>query len=299
MSTSHDHAVRSSRRHLRPLTLAFALVAGFMVVELVAGFWSGSLALISDAGHMATDALGLGMALAAVVAADKAGHGGSRTYGLYRTEILAALANAVLLFVVAGYVLVEAAERLRDPGDVLSLPMLVVGIGGLVVNVVAWQLLRRGADESLNVEGAYLEVVADLLGSVAVIVAAGLIWLTEWTIVDPIVGAAIAVFILPRAWSLAGKAVRVLVQAAPEHLDLEKLTAELSDVAGVINVHDLHAWTLTSDMDVATVHVMTANDVDPHPVLDQARTILERHGIAHATLQVEPESHRGCAELSW
>ena len=158
MSGTHDHVPRAGQRHLRSLSIAFGLVVGFMIVEAVAGVVTGSLALISDAGHMATDALGLGMALAAIVAANRATTGSGRTYGLYRLEILAALANAVLLFAVAGYVIYEAVRRFQDPVDVLTTPMLVVAVAGLVVNLVGWRLLRPGAGESLNVEGAYLEV---------------------------------------------------------------------------------------------------------------------------------------------
>lgn len=299
MSRSHDHTIRASRRHIKPLIIAFVLVGVFMVAEVLAGLWTGSLALISDAGHMATDALGLGMALAAIVAADRARGSGGRTYGLYRAEILAALANAVLLFAVAGYVLFEAARRVGDPPEILTGPMLGVAVVGLAVNVIAWRLLRRGASESLNVEGAYLEVIADLIGSIGVIAAAAIIWITDWTVVDPIIGAAIGLFILPRAWRLARKALRILLQAAPKHLDLAQLEARLTEIPGVNDVHDLHVWTLTSEMDVGTVHLMTKNSIDPHPVLDQARTILQEQGISHATLQVEPESHRGCAEISW
>lgn len=296
---SHDYPIRASRRHLKPLMVAFVLVVVFTAVEVLAGWWTGSLALISDAGHMATDALGLGMALAAIIAADRARDSGGRTYGLYRAEILAALANAVLLFAVAGYVLFEAAKRIGEPLEIVAGPMLGVAIIGLGVNIIAWQLLSHGASESLNVEGAYLEVIADLIGSIGVIAAAAIIWVTEWTIVDPIIGAAIGLFILPRAWRLARKALRILLQAAPNHLDLHQLEARLTDISGVNDVHDLHVWTLTSDMDVGTVHLMTEDSIDPHPVLDQARAILEEHGISHATLQVEPESHRGCAEISW
>lgn len=299
MSGEHNHAARASDRHLKPLILAFGLVVAFMVVEAVAGWLIGSLALISDAGHMATDAIGLGMTLAAIVAANKDTGNGQRTYGLYRSEILAALANALLLFAVAGYVLFEAVRRIDSPGEVPSGPMAVVAVGGLVINIVSWFLLRRGAADSLNVEGAYLEVLADLLGSIAVLVAAAIIWLTGWTVVDPIIGAGIGLFILPRAWRLARKAVRILIQAAPSHLDLARLTAELRAIPGVVDVHDLHVWTLTSDMDVGSVHLMTQDEVAPHPVLDQARTILEAVGVGHATLQVEPESHQGCAEISW
>jgi len=296
---SHDHVPRAGRRHLRPLAVAFSLVATYMIVEAVAGFWTGSLALLSDAGHMATDALGLGMALAAIVAADKATKHPGRTYGLYRSEILAALANAVLLFGVAGYVILEAVQRLDEPPDILPGPMLVVAVVGLMINLVAWRLLRKGSGESLNVEGAYLEVVADLVGSVGVIVAALIIQTTGWSYADPLFGAAIGLFILPRAWRLARKAIRVLVQTAPEHLDLEALAADLGGLPEVIDVHDLHVWTLTSDMDVATVHLMVKDGTDPHPILDQARNVLKDHQIAHGTLQVEPDTHHGCAEISW
>lgn len=276
------------------------LVVVFMAAEVVGGLLTGSLALLSDAGHMATDALGLGMALAAMVAADQAGRSTHRTFGLYRLEILAALANAVLLFAVAGYVLWEAYRRLQDPPEILSGPMLAVATGGLVVNLVAGWALRRGAQESINVEGAYLEVLADLAGSVGVIVAALVIRFTGWTFADPIVGAAIGVFILPRAWHLGRRAVRVLVQAAPEDLDLDELHGRLSSLAQVNDVHDLHVWTLTSGMNVASVHLMTPAGADSHAVLDQARQLLEsEYAIAHATLQVEPDTHEGCSELIW
>jgi len=291
--------MRAGRRQLRPLATAFVLVATFMVVEAAAGWLAGSLALISDAGHMATDALGLGMAVAAIVAANRNNTSPGTTYGLYRAEILAALANAVLLFVVAGYVLHEAVERVATPTGVLTGPMIGVALAGLAVNLVAWRLLRSGAPESLNVEGAYLEVVADLIGSMGVAAAGLTIWLTGWTVVDPIVGAAIGLFILPRAWRLARKALRILLQAAPEHIDIDELAARLDRIPEVVDVHDLHVWTLTSDMDVATAHIMTRDGADSHRVLDEARAALERSGIDHATLQVEPESHHGCAEITW
>jgi cobalt-zinc-cadmium efflux system protein len=271
-----------------------------MVIEAVAGFVTGSLALISDAGHMAIDALGLGMALAAIVVANKASAVGGRTYGLYRLEILAALANAVLLFVVAAYVVYESVQRFQNPPEVATTPMLVVAIGGLAVNLVAWRLLRTGAEESLNVKGAYFEVIADLAGSVGVIIAALIMIFTGWPYADPLIAAIIGVFILPRAWTLGSQALRILTQVAPKGLDLDELRSDLLTIDGVIDVHDLHAWTLTSEMDVATVHLMTSNATDPHPVLDRARDLLQtKHDISHATLQVEPEDHRGCSEVTW
>ena len=300
MIETHSRRPRRGRSHLRPLAISFGMVLVFMVVEGIAGFLTGSLALISDAGHMATDALGLGMALAAIVVADRATAAGGRTYGLYRLEILAALANAVLLFVVAGYVLYESVQRFQDPPDVATTAMLVVGAGGLVVNLIAWRLLRAGAQESLNVKGAYLEVITDLAGSVGVIVAALIMILTGWPYADPLIAAIIGVFILPRAWTLGGQALRILIQVAPKGLDLDQLRKDLLTIDGVIDVHDLHAWTLTSEMDVATVHLMTSNTTHPHPVLDRARDVLQaKHNISHATLQVEPEDHRGCSEVTW
>ncbi len=303
MSGDHglDALTRAGSRYRVRLTWVFALVLVFMVVEVIAAFLTGSLALLSDAGHMATDAIGIGMALAAIVAADNARQHKQRTYGLYRAEILAALANAVLLFLVAGYVLFEAIRRLGgDTPEVLSAPMLVVAIVGLVVNLVSWQLLRVGAKESLNIEGAFVEVLADLVGSIGVVAAALIIQLTGWTYIDPLLGIAIGLFILPRAWRLGSKAVRILIQAAPPTIDIDELTGELESIPTVVDVHDLHVWTLTSDMDVASVHLMTLNDADPHPVLDTARALLrDGFGISHATLQVEPESHDGCVEVKW
>ena len=299
----HDHgaaAMRAGARHIRPLVISFGLIVAFLGVQVAMGIITGSLALLSDAGHMATDALGLGMAIAAIQAASKARVHPQRTFGLYRLEILAALVNAVLLFGVAGYVLFEAISRLRDAPDVASTPVLIVGVIGLVVNVIAFLLLRAGSKESLNLQGAYLEVLSDMLGSVGVI-AAAIVWgVTGWSWVDPVIGAAIGVFILPRAWKLGREALRVVVQAAPARLDLAEVQAELAGIGGVVDVHDLHVWTLTSEMEVATAHLMVAAGADSHAVLDRARELLaERHGIAHSTLQVEPDDHRGCQDVSW
>ena len=230
----HGHVdLRAGARHVGRLWWSFALVVGFLVVQVVVGLAANSLALLSDAGHMATDALGLGMALAAITAANRARQAQHRTFGLYRLEILAALANAVLLFAVAGYVLVEAARRLDDPPEVASLPVLIVGAIGLAVNVIAFLLLRQGAKESINVRGAYLEVLADTLGSLGVIGAAAIMWVTGWGWVDPVIGAAIGLFILPRAWRLGRDAVRILVQAAPSGVDIGAITAALAAIEGV------------------------------------------------------------------
>jgi cobalt-zinc-cadmium efflux system protein len=306
----HDHghthgagALRAGARHQRRLALSFALIAVFFVVEAVGGVLTNSLALLSDAGHMLTDVIGLGMALAAIQLANRHARrtdAGQHTFGLYRLEILAAFVNALLLFGVAIYVLVEAVQRLTTEPEILGLQMLVVAVLGLVVNLVAFFLLREGARESINVEGAYLEVVADTLGSVAVIVAAVLLELFDWTWVDPVVGAAIGLWILPRTYRLGAQAVRILLQAAPPGTDLDALTADLESLTGVVDVHDLHVWTLTSEMENASAHLVINEGVDSHQVLDQARDLLQgRYHISHATLQVEPQSHEGCDELEW
>lgn len=297
----HSHVSMSGgQRHKGRLVAALAVLVVFLVVEVVAAFVTNSLALLSDAGHMLTDVAGIVMALAAIQLAERGSSRVHRTYGLYRLEILAALANAVLLFAVAGWVVYEAVGRIGDPVEVASGPMLVVAGAGLLANVVAFAFLRSAAEESLNVKGAYLEVVADLVGSIGVIVGAALIGLTGWTWIDPAVGVGIGLFILPRTWKLAAQALRILVQAAPAHVDLDALAEELSSIDGVSDVHDLHVWTLTSEMDVATVHLMVGPDVDHHVVLDRARDLLQtNYGIGHATLQVEPDDHRGCDEVTW
>jgi len=313
---AHGHAhgaalARAGARHRNRLLAAFVLIGGFFVVEAMAGLLTNSLALLSDAGHMFTDVLGLGMALAAIGLASRfeARHGTttsatgthpSHTFGLYRLEILAAFVNALLLAAVAVWVLVEAIRRLFAPPEVLSTEMLLVAVGGLVVNLVAFVLLRAGARESLNVQGAYLEVVADTVGSVAVIVAALAMARFGWRWADPVAGVAIGLWILPRTLRLGLQAVRILLQAAPPHVDLHRLQADLTAIDGVVDVHDLHVWTLTSDMEAASAHLMTGPGADPHAVLDQARHLLtSRYGISHGTFQVEPDSHVGCRELTW
>ena len=309
MGGDHDHAsaataVNAGAAYKRRLLVSFVLIGGFFVVELVGGLLANSLALLSDAGHMFTDVLGLGMALAAIQLATAAAADRTRTFGLYRLEILAALANAVLLFGVAIYILYEAVQRFADPPEVLGTTMLIVAVLGLVVNLIAFWLLREGAAESINLEGAYLEVLADTLGSVGVIIAAIVIQVTGSGIVDPIFGVLIGVFVLPRTWRLGRKALRILIQAAPDHIDVDQVGADLEAIDGVASVHDLHVWTLTSGMDVASAHVRLSEDaVSGHDVLDEARRVLSgRYGIDHATVQVEPADHAGCDDCeksSW
>lgn len=325
---THDHGAvlrRAGVRHRSRLLIAFGLVGAFFVVEAVAGLWTNSLALISDAGHMFTDVLGLGMALAAIQLATRfesrrttpststttstststattapAPHPHSHTFGLYRLEILAAFVNALLLAGVAVWVVIEAVRRFFGTPEVSSGAMLAVAVGGLIINLIAFFLLRSGAGESLNLQGAYLEVVADTVGSVGVIVAALAMQFFGWTWADPVVGVAIGAWILPRTLRLGRQAVRILLQAAPPHIDLGHLQQELHAIDGVVDVHDLHVWTLTSEMEAASAHLMTRDGADTHAVLDRARQLLaEDYGIHHGTFQVEPDSHLGCRELAW
>ena len=274
---SHTHAPRAGRRHLRPLAIALGLVVGFMVVEAVAGFLTGSLALISDAGHMATDALGLGMALAAIIAADRAGRGGSRTYGLYRLEILAALANAVLLFAVATYVIYEAVQRLQEPVEVLTTPMLVVAVAGLVVNIIGWRLLRAGADESINVKGAYLEVLADLVGSIGVIAAALVMIVTDWPYADPLFAALIGLFILPRAWKSRRPGAPRPRPGRARRVGRRSFARRPHDGPG--RRRRARPPCVDADLRHGRCHRAPHDPkegTDPHPVLDQARSFCWR-----------------------
>lgn len=304
MGAGHDHgaaALHTGQRHRGRLWWAVGLLGSFMLVEAAVALYNGSLALLSDAGHMFTDVLGIGMALAAITAAGRAGRDPQRTFGLYRLEVLAALANAVLLGGVAVYVLIEAARRFTAPPPVPAGSMLVVATAGLVVNLVAFALLRSGARESINVQGAYLEVVGDLLGSLGVIVAAVVILLTDWWYADPIVAVLVALLILPRTVRLGRAAVRILVQAAPAHVDVTAVRDRLAGLPGVRDVHDLHVWTLTSGMEVASAHLGLDPAAEIGTVLADARDALHADfAIEHATLQLEPAGATGtCQPVGW
>lgn len=302
---SHNHAHgpavgHAGARHRGRLAVAFGLIASFFVVELVFGLLSGSLALISDAGHMAADVVALGAALVATRIATREDKTGRRTYGSYRAEVFASLLAVLLMLGAATFVVVEAVRRIGSAAEVAAGPMLVVGALGLVINVVVLVMLRAGAGESLNVKGAYLEVVADTAGSVGVVVAGLLVTTTGSPVWDTVVALAIGLFVVVRAVSLGRQVLAVLAQHVPAGMDPEAVAAELTAVDGVQSVHDLHLWTLTSGMHVATVHLVTEDLANSHGVLDQARELLRtRHGIAHATLQIEPADHQGCAELGW
>ena len=250
---------------------------------------------------MLSDAGGLGMSLAAITLATGGATAAHRTYGWYRLEILASVANAGLLFAVAGYVVYEAVHRFQDTStEVASTPMIVVAVLGLIINLICFRLLQAGAKESLNLRGAYLEVVADAVGSVGVLIGAAVIALTSWYWVDSVVAIGIGVFILPRAYKLGRDALRILVESAPAHIDMGDVTRDLEQLEQVVEAHDLHVWTITSGMDAMSVHLQVRPGADTHAVLDDAREVLrDRHHITHATVQIEPTDHEGCNLVQW
>ncbi len=291
MGAGHDHAHHAGDiRHEKPLWIALALTAGFLLVEVAGGIAFNSLALLSDAAHMMTDVLSLGISLFAVRLARRPPDA-RRTYGYARMEALGALVNGGLLFLVAGYILYEAWARFRTPAPVATGGMLLVAVLGLVVNLIAMRLLKAGSGESLNVRGAYLEVWSDMLGSLGVIAGALVIVATGWTLVDPIVAVLIGLWVLPRTWVLLRQAGHVLMQGVPDGLDLDAVRAAMLASPGVRDVHDLHAWALGSREPVLTAHVVFGGGLSD---ADRARRALaqileSRFGIHHATLQVEAE----------
>ncbi|MGC5777195.1 cation transporter [Methylobacterium sp. NFXW15] len=272
------------------LAWALALTLTYMAAEVVGGLLTGSLALLADAAHMVTDAGGLALSLLAIHYAAKAPSPG-KSFGYMRFEILAALANAVVLLGVTAYILYEAYRRFFEPTEILGWPMMLVAFVGLGVNLASMRLLAGGSSESLNVKGAYFEVFSDMLGSVGVIAAALVVMATGWRWVDPLVGAGIGLFIVPRTWRLLSEALHILLEGTPLGVDLAALRTEIEAMPGVRRAYDLHAWTLTSGFDAMSGHVVM-DDVAAGPDLIRAvrRLVKERHGIEHVTVQVEDEA---------
>ncbi|GAB2712708.1 cation diffusion facilitator family transporter [Streptomyces bullii] len=303
MGAGHDHghahggagggtATSAYRGRLR---VALAITLAVMVVEVVGGVLADSLALVADAAHMATDALGLGMALLAIHFANRP-PSERRTFGYARAEILAALANCLLLLGVGGYVLYEAVQRFVTPAGTQGGLTVVFGAVGLVANMVSLTLLMRGQKESLNVRGAFLEVAADALGSFAVIVSAVVILTTGWQAADPIASLVIALMIAPRTWKLLRETLDVLLEAAPKDVDMAEVRAHILALDGVEDVHDLHAWTITSGMPVLSAHVVVSSDVlnamGHEKMLHELQGCLGDHfDVEHCTFQLEPGGH--------
>lgn len=296
----HRPAGHAGGRHRWRLGVAFALIAAFFAVELTAGLLSHSLALLSDAGHMAADVVTLGAALVATRIATRPDTTGRRTYGSYRAEVFASGLAVLLMAGVSLYIGIEAVGRIGSAPEVAAGTMLGVGLLGLAVNLVALSLLRGGAGESLNIKGAYLEVVADTLGSLGVVTAALLVRWTGATWWDTAIALAIAAFVLARAVLLGREVLAVLGQHAPSGVEPTDILDALAGLPGVCEVHDLHVWTLTSGMDVATAHLVSADPDGSDRVLTSARDVLrDRFAIAHATLQVEQADSTRCQGVDW
>ena len=287
------------RSRVRKMVVALAILVVFLVVEFAVAMAIGSLGLLADAGHMLTDVLGMSMGLIALLLARKGSAAAARTFGWHRAEVLTAIANAVLLLGVAAFIMYEAISRIGDAPEIPGLPLILTAAAGLVANLVVMLLISGDAKDSLAVRGAYMEVLADAVGSVGVLVGGVLMLAFGWTWVDIVVGVLISLWVIPRAIKLAGSALRILTQASPADVDVDALTGDLSALPGVTGVHDLHVWTLTTGMDVATVHLECEGSSSM--VLDRAKSLLSTYGLDHATVQVEPAAHgRTCKEeITW
>ena len=302
MGIGHGHGHAEGRAVDRArLRLVLLVTLAVIVLEVVGAVLSGSLALLADAGHMVTDAAAVALALSASYMATRPATS-RRTFGLHRAEILAALVNAVVLLVVCTYLIWSGVRRLLDPTTVEADLMLGFAVVGLVANAVSLALLNRRKGQSLNMRGAYLEVLSDLLGSVAVVVAAVVILATGFVRADAIASLVIAGMILPRSFSLLREAVDVLLEASPRGVDLDEVRQHLAEVPGVVDVHDLHAWTITSGMPVLSVHVTVADRALEErgycEVLDELSACVADHfDVEHATFQIEPESHQAHEDL--
>jgi cobalt-zinc-cadmium efflux system protein len=292
---AHTHA-SAAGTYRRPLTAVFGLTLAVFVLQLAGGLASNSLALIADAGHNFTDVAGIGLSLLAMRFATRPATQG-RTFGYLRLEILAAVVNAVFLFGIAAFVLYEAIRRWSEPPPVASTLMLTVALVGLAVNAASLYLLRDAQRESLNMRGAYLEVMGDLAGSVAVVVAAVVIALTGWRQADAIASVLIALLILPRTWTLLRDAVDVLLEATPKGIDLDEIRHHILGAPGVTDVHDLHAWTITSGVNVLSAHVVLETEADPPAVLEELCSCLAADfDIDHSTFQLESADRRRLEE---
>jgi cobalt-zinc-cadmium efflux system protein len=295
MGAGHDHSHGSETRVSR-MILGAAILSVFFVVELVTALTINSIALLADAGHMLTDLVAMFMGLTAVLLARRGSTSAARTYGWHRAEVFTAVANAVLLLGVAVFILYEAFERLGDAPEVPGMPMIVVALVGLLANAVVVLLLRSQSEASLAVKGAYMEVVADTVGSIGVLIAGIVTVTTAWPYADVVVAVLVALWVLPRAFALARAALRILSESSPHHIDVDELRTALAAVDGVTGVHDLHVWTLVPGKDMATAHVTCRGN--SAQVLEDTRAVLAARGLEHATVQVEPPEGAGDCEQS-
>src|SRR6476646_11007470 len=284
MGAGHDHGGADTR--VSRLLIAAGILSVFFVIELTTALLIDSIALLADAGHMLTDLVAIFMGLSAVLLARHGSVSPARTYGWHRAEVFTAVANAALLIRVAAFILVEAVDRLGDAPEVPGVPMIAVALAGLVANAAVALLLRSHSEQSLAVKGAYMEVVADTVGSIGVLIAGIVTVTTRWPYADVVVAVFVALWVLPRAISLARSALRILSESSPSHIDVEELRTALCGVEGVTEVHDLHVWTLVPGKDMVTAHLTSSRETAL--VLDDARAVLTARGLDHATVQVEP-----------
>lgn len=286
MSADHSHSIPSTQNE-RSLWIALILTSAFLSIEFVSGLLMNSLALLSDAGHMFTDVSALAIALAAMRIARRPTDF-KRTYGYHRFEILAAAFNALLLFWVAIYILYEAYERFQTPVAVHSTGMMIVAVGGLAINLVSIRLLSQGKDTSLNIKGAYLEVWSDMLGSIGVIIAAIIIRYTGWIWVDTLVAVGIGLWVLPRTWILLKESLNILLEGAPKGINVDEIRKAILVLPGVIDVHDLHVWVLTSSKNSLTVHVVHNEQIQNDALIRMIQEMLaDNFKVFHSTLQIE------------
>jgi len=292
MSDGHRHAPLAPQRRQGRLAIVLALAAGYMLAEAIGGVLTGSLALLADAGHMLSDVIALSLGLFAVRLGQRSPTP-QRTYGYHRSEILVALAQGALLVGVALALLVEAVQRLGEPHEILGGPMLAIAAGGLLVNLIGLGLLAEGREHDLNLRGVWLHVLSDALGSAGAITAALLVLAFGWSWADPLASIAIAALIVRSSWSLLREAVSVLMEWAPEHVDVQAIQRQLAAMPGVIAVHDLHVWTITSGMVALSGHVVAGEGRERGKLLQEVSDLLhERFGIDHATIQIESEDFR-------
>lgn len=294
---SHGHGHGHSHSHTgnkKALLISFLLISTFMIVEVIGGVLTNSLALLSDAGHMLSDAVALGLSFFAIKLGERKATQ-SKTYGFQRFEIIAAALNGITLIAISLYIFVEAYDRLNDPPQVQSLGMLTISVIGLLVNIIAaWVLMKGDKDENLNVRSAFLHVIGDMLGSVGAIIAALLIYYFGWGLADPIASVIVAILVLISGWRVMKDSFHVLMEGAPLHIEMETVKNSLLEMPNVRDVHDLHVWSITSGVPMLSCHITIEGEGQHDPVLHQAQSILhDEYGIEHSTIQVE-QKEQGC-----
>ncbi len=288
---SHGHGAEAGKK---ALLIGFVIITAFMFVEFIGGWVSGSLALISDAGHMLSDAFALGLSLSAIIAGQRIANK-RKTYGYKRFEVLAAFFNALAIFLIAVFIIKEALYRMQNPAPILSGPMFIIAVIGLLVNIAVLFILKSGGHEgNINVKSALLHVIGDMLGSVGVIIAAGLIYFFGWYIADPVISVVVALLILYSAWKIFSETINILLEGTPAHIDIDELKVQISKTPGVCEVHDIHIWSISSSFLILTAHISVKENTDRDALLSKLKKLIsDAAGITHVTIQLNGE---GCAD---